>query len=174
MDLRVKKTQKNIREAFLSLRAKKPLEKITVKELCETALINKTTFYLHYQSIYDLSEAIENELIESCFANTCDEDIKHPDKVVFEFYRAFSEQRGLFRILFSSDRIEYLAKKTNSFIKERIFRMYPSLKDDMEFNIRLTAIMYGCFWAYSEYKDRDIADVIHRLSKIAKEIVIIE
>lgn len=174
MDLRVKKTQKSIRDAFLSLRKNKPIEKITVKELCENALINKTTFYLHYQSIYDLSEAIENELIESCFANIRDEDIKHPDKMVLEFYRSFSEQRELFRLLFSNDRIEYPAKKANTFIKERIFSMYPALKEDMEFNIRLTAVMYGCFWAYSEYKDRDVADVMRRLSKIAKDIVIIE
>ena len=37
MDLRVEKTKGSIVNAFLSLRAKKPLEKITVKELCQLA-----------------------------------------------------------------------------------------------------------------------------------------
>ena len=41
MDIRIKKTERAIREAFLALRAQKPLEKITVKELCAAAYINK-------------------------------------------------------------------------------------------------------------------------------------
>ena len=42
--------------AFLELRSKKALEKITVRELCEKAEINKSTFYTHFRDIYDLSE----------------------------------------------------------------------------------------------------------------------
>ena len=52
MDLRVEKTRKSIINAFIALRAKKPLEKITIKELCEKAMINKSTFYSHNADIY--------------------------------------------------------------------------------------------------------------------------
>ena len=44
MDIRVKKTRRTIITAFMELRAHKPLEKFTVKELCEKAEINKSTF----------------------------------------------------------------------------------------------------------------------------------
>ena len=44
MDLRIEKTEKGIRNAFIELRSRKPLEKITIKELCEHAYINKSTF----------------------------------------------------------------------------------------------------------------------------------
>ena len=57
MDLRVTKTQRAIRAAFLELREKKPLEKITVKELCQRAEIHKSTFYDHYADVYALSDA---------------------------------------------------------------------------------------------------------------------
>ena len=63
MDLRIQKTEKAIKNVFLELRARKPLEKITVKELCELALINKSTFYSHYEDIYALSEAMEQETV---------------------------------------------------------------------------------------------------------------
>ena len=43
MDLRTEKTERSILNAFIGLRAQKPLEKITVKELCEKAWINKST-----------------------------------------------------------------------------------------------------------------------------------
>ena len=64
MDLREQKTKKSIRNAFLELRAHKPLERITVKELAELAQISKATFYLHYQDIYDLSTRMQDDVIQ--------------------------------------------------------------------------------------------------------------
>lgn len=55
MDLRVEKTRRSIINGFLELRARKPLEKIRVRELCEKAQINKSTFYDHYRDVYDLA-----------------------------------------------------------------------------------------------------------------------
>ena len=52
MDKRIEKTKKSIKNAFMELRAKKPLEKISVKELCDLAYINKSTFYSHYEDIH--------------------------------------------------------------------------------------------------------------------------
>ena len=52
MDLRIEKTEKAIKNAFMELRSKKPLEKISVRELCALACINKSTFYSHYEDIY--------------------------------------------------------------------------------------------------------------------------
>lgn len=54
MDLRIKKTKRAIRSAFAELIKEKPMEKITVKEIAELAEINKTTFYAHYETVYDL------------------------------------------------------------------------------------------------------------------------
>ena len=74
MDLRIEKTERGIKNAFIELRSRKPLEKITVKELCESARINKSTFYAHYKDIYDLSDAMEEEVVQS-IANS----IQHPE-----------------------------------------------------------------------------------------------
>mgnify|MGYP000329139790 CR=1 FL=1 len=63
------KTKGSIVNAFLSLRAKKPLEKITVKELCQLARINKSTFYTHYPDIFALSYALEGEVVEAILAD---------------------------------------------------------------------------------------------------------
>lgn len=169
MDLRVKKTQKSIRDAFISIRAHKSLDKISVKELCEKAMINKATFYLHYKSIYDLSEALENELIEDCFLSVEDADIMQTDKVVFEFYRSFSANSRLFRILFSDSRIQYAVVKADAFLKERIYSAHPDKKNDLEFNVRLTALTYGCFYAYLNYKDDDLSKIIPMLASFAKK-----
>lgn len=47
-------------EALITLLEKKDLEYITIKEICETAGVNRSTFYLHYESVSDLlQETVE-------------------------------------------------------------------------------------------------------------------
>ena len=43
-------------EAFLSLIEVKDFEYITVKEICSKAGVNRSTFYLHYETVADLLE----------------------------------------------------------------------------------------------------------------------
>ena len=57
-DLRVVKTKRNIEETFLSLLEKSTFEHITVKQILETALISKGTFYAHYLDKHDLAEKL--------------------------------------------------------------------------------------------------------------------
>jgi len=47
----------------MNLLEKKPLNKITVKELCEAAQINRATFYKYYADAYDLMDKIEEEIL---------------------------------------------------------------------------------------------------------------
>ena len=47
-------------KAFLNLLAEKDFEYITVKEICQRAGVNRSTFYLHYETIADLlNESVE-------------------------------------------------------------------------------------------------------------------
>ena len=41
-------------KALLSLLEKKPFEYITIREICEEAKVNRSTFYLHYENTGDL------------------------------------------------------------------------------------------------------------------------
>ena len=48
-------------EAFLALLEKKDFAYITVKEICEAAGVNRSTFYLHYETVNDLlTESVEH------------------------------------------------------------------------------------------------------------------
>lgn len=48
-------------EAFLALLEKKDFAYITVKEICEAAGVNRSTFYLHYETVGDLlTESVEH------------------------------------------------------------------------------------------------------------------
>ena len=64
MDLRQQRTRRSIVNAFLALRSEKPIEKITVSEVCKLAGYNRGTFYLHYRDLYEMLATIEASLLE--------------------------------------------------------------------------------------------------------------
>jgi AcrR family transcriptional regulator len=53
-DPRVKRTQKLLWEALHTLLEERSFEEISVTDICEEAMINRTTFYKHFESKYDL------------------------------------------------------------------------------------------------------------------------
>lgn len=59
-DHRTRVTKMLIRKAFTDLMQQKPIQSISIKELCEKAGINRGTFYTHYKDIYDLLEQTES------------------------------------------------------------------------------------------------------------------
>lgn len=63
-DARTRYTRHIIQDVFLELLKEKPISKITVKEICEKAEINRGTFYKHYADVYDLMEKLELSAIE--------------------------------------------------------------------------------------------------------------
>lgn len=54
-------TDHKIREAFLSLLERKPIDGLSVNEICKAANISRPSFYSHYEDINDLILKIESE-----------------------------------------------------------------------------------------------------------------
>ena len=63
-DLRIKKTKYIIKETFIQMVNELGYQNITVKNLCERALINRNTFYLHYCDKDDLVKTLMTESLE--------------------------------------------------------------------------------------------------------------
>ena len=64
-DARIRYTQRVLKESFLTLLKQKPVNRITVKEVCEMAELNRATFYAHYSDCFALLESIEQELLDA-------------------------------------------------------------------------------------------------------------
>lgn len=64
LDARVRYTKMVIVQNFTKLLREKPINKITVKEICDLAELNRATFYKHYLDVYDLLDKIEFQFLE--------------------------------------------------------------------------------------------------------------
>ena len=108
-DLRYQRTEAAIREAFLMLLAELPLEKVSVKRLCDEAGISRNAFYLHYENTAALYRALmgdfAGEIRAECMASL--DRLAATGSVDMELPRALlavlAEREELLRMLLASD-----------------------------------------------------------------------
>lgn len=63
-DLRIIKTKLRIKDTLLKLIDEKGFTTITINDICQRALISRSTFYYHYDDKFDLIEQIIQELLQ--------------------------------------------------------------------------------------------------------------
>lgn len=98
---RIVVTKKMLKEALLQLLKKKDIDHISVKELCDTAGINRSTFYRHYDSQYALMEEVIDHLVKMVIE--CNETISKDSAQsnasitkVIEYFYTHQEESFLF------------------------------------------------------------------------------
>lgn len=174
-DLRTKRTRASIKTAFLTLRAKKPLEKISVKELAELAQINKATFYLHYRDIYDLSDQIENEVLEeSLSALRIDEPVlDDPAAFVHKLIAACEPHHQTLSTVFSHGREAVLPDKLETGVKAHYYQENPHMAGNLYVDVLLSFMIQGAYRAYVKHENQGgvevlgmVADISHNLARL--------
>lgn len=97
---RSRDTEARVEAVFFALLAKKHISKITVRELCEGAEITRTSFYGHYEDIYDLLRKVENRIaaeILEFFREELQQNHKDLRVAFIQTFRYIERNKAFFR-----------------------------------------------------------------------------
>jgi AcrR family transcriptional regulator len=101
-DRRIKYTKMALKQSLLELMVNRPIEKITVKDICEGADINRGTFYTHYSDPHDLLESIENELFNEILTSIESSlTVGVISQLLAEIFELIKKNGDLCKVLFS-------------------------------------------------------------------------
>jgi len=98
-NLRVRRTQKLLREACIELIEERGFEALTVGKITERAMISRAAFYRNYRDKYDLVEQIFAEAMQVLFENVPQSGTEHPVQVWVRFFEHVAEYERLYRAL---------------------------------------------------------------------------
>lgn len=123
---RTRLTKRLLREGLLELLKEKPVEYITVKELCELAELNRSTFYAYYNDVPALYQEMGSELARALLEHIW--AINQGGGVDTEPMLAYiRDNRELFRLLVYRD--EYL--NANQSVQRQIIEGYFDIAPDL-------------------------------------------
>ncbi|SEK60268.1 TetR/AcrR family transcriptional regulator [Paenibacillus sp. OK003] len=101
-DLRVRRTHKLLYNALLELMENQSFENITVKQICDLAMVHRTTFYTHFNDKYDLLSNALRQIAEEelDFSST----LHSPAESLKEILSAARKNKNVFKQLLSEER----------------------------------------------------------------------
>lgn len=124
-DRRVRYTKKMLEEALVSMIMGQHISSVSVKELCERADINRSTFYAHYKDPYDLLYQIEKEVLNKVRnylqAQNFAADAPLPQQMMTSILVYAKENRDLFMVL--------LGENSDFLFNEDILSLTPVISE---------------------------------------------
>lgn len=161
-------TSRSIMDAFWSLYRDKPIEKITVKAICEKAGCNRSTFYEYYTDTYSVLEDIEEELLDyvrrklteelpASLANSFPE-IRLDTENLTPLSNMYTEKGEYFSILTGEKGDPYFQYKYKQTVKKLLTQMLddPAKKFDLsasivaEFTASALIGAFNCWYPHRE------------------------
>lgn len=166
-----------LKNSLMELMKEKSINKITIKEICEQAELNRSTFYLHYQDQYELLNDIENEIIEKTFEYLKNVDSKLDTIESLETFLDYIKTNDVaFQILLcqseNSSFQELLVETAAGYVKLNV----PELSDANNEKYIYVFLMQGCLHLLKEWINsgfdiptKEIAELIFKLcNNVAK------
>ena len=118
LDARKRYTQMMLKQSFLKLLQQKPVNRITVKEVCALAQLNRATFYAHYSDCFALKESIENELIAAFAASLRYVDSFDVSALIEAIYDMIEQNQTACRVLILGNTSSTVLKRMIALARE--------------------------------------------------------
>lgn len=172
-DLRVIKTKKAIRDALTQLLAEKDISQITIKDIAETAVINRKTFYNYYRDIYDVIDEIENELIAVFEPMLDDIDFSQDRENTYRIFQHLTDiinsDLEFYSHLIKLDRNTNLIPKLISALKRKLKSTFPGQLSLNEQSLD-TMVEYVISGMIAVYQNWFHSDHTQSLEEIARDV----
>ena len=171
-DARARYTEHALKTAFLKLLREKPVNKITVKEVCESAELNRATFYTHYSDCFALLSSIEQELTDAFGKALKPVSSLDVSALIEAIYMMIDQNEEACRVLIFDGaspsvlgRMIDLAK--DSSIKYWRERLHRATEDDLEMlYVHLSnGLMNVVVGGYDKYRREDVIRFVNEIVK---------
>lgn len=139
-DLRIVRTRKLLSNTLLEMMEEDSIEKISVIDLCAKAMVNRATFYAHFEDKYHLLSYALEELKDDLYAEfTKDNKTSTPNEtlrlVVAMAVEFFSEEKGhVSRILINNRNGKVISTVQDS-IAQSLRYQFSKFKDGYEIKV---------------------------------------
>lgn len=146
MNQRIALTKKLLKSSLIKMLQNQNIYQISIRELCQNAGINRSTFYKYYGSQFDLLSEMEEDLLENIESTLASHEV-YSENVIEQIIVYLEKNIDFVRLLINSNVDPDFPKKL--FSLEPICRSLDALKKEMKEN---EYEYYYCFILHGAYE----------------------
>lgn len=149
LDRRVRKTRALLLKGLIQLMEEKDIKDISVKELSDLVDINRGTFYLHYNDIYDMLEKIEDELFLE-FNDFLDHDLAEggtllsPYSTLLDLFTLLDKHKDLAKVMIGNHGDLAFVNRLKRLVEERLRHLFEISHNASNYEYYYPFIVSGC------------------------------
>ena len=166
-DARVRYTRRVIKESLLRLLEDRPVKRITVKEVCEAAQINRATFYAHFTDCFDVLNQMENDLLADFERSLSFASVVDVVDMIERIYAMIDQNAEVCRVLIFQNKDSSLTAKMIAMAhdktivrwKEQLTRATESDRE-MLFTCLSNGLLNVILTGYSKYEREEVVKFV--------------
>ncbi len=147
------KTRNLIKKTFAELiNEKKQLDKVTVTELVKRAQLTRSTFYTHYDNIYEVAHDYQLQTIELL----CSENLKlHSKQDIINYFdniiQCLKNNEKIYKLLLSADESLLFLEKLQKIASQKIYDALKDVYTDKYLDLNISFLMNGILMEILKY-----------------------
>ena len=173
-DRRVTMTKRLLKDALTEMLRKEDIYHVSIRELCERADVNRTTFYKYYGNQFDLLADMENDLLVF-LSDTIREYETNPVKIIETTCAHMEDHLEFGRLIVNNNVDPLFPQKLFSLeiLRENVLKNYANTPDAAMQEYLFNYVTYGayrlfCVWLNKEQREspEEIAQLLVRLIQL--------
>lgn len=171
-DRRVKMTKRMLKDALTKMLGSEDIYHVSIRELCERADVNRTTFYKHYSNQFDLLADMENDMLVF-LSDTIREYAADPARIIETTCRYMEEHLEFGRLIVNNNVDPLFPQRLFSMdvIREAALLNYGGMENEKLQEYLFNYIIYGAYRIFCLWLNKDQRESPEEISLLLMRLI---
>ena len=165
-DRRVSMTKRLLKDALTDMLRDTDIYHISIRELCEKADVNRTTFYKYYGSQFDLLADMEKDMLDF-LSNAITEHAANPVRIIETSCEYMENHLEFVRLIINNNVDPLFPQKlfSQAVVREAALAKYGDKQDPAELEYLFNFITYGAYRVVCVWLNKDDREAPQQIAR---------
>ncbi len=171
-DRRVSMTRKMLKDALTDMLRETDIYHVSIRELCRRADVNRSTFYKHYGSQFDLLADMEKDLLDF-LARTITEHAANPERIIETACRYLEDHLEFGRLILNNNMDPLFPQKLFSMtaLRELAAENSAEMHDEAMMEYSFNFVTYGAFRILYIWLNKDQRESPEQIARLLMQMI---
>ena len=171
-DRRVTMTKRMLKDALIEMLREKDIYQVSIRELCQRADVNRSTFYKYYGSQFDLLADMEDDLL-GFLSKTITEHASNPERIIETACEYIESHLEFARLIINNNVDPLFPQKlfALSALREETLKKFSGEQNEAMMEYFYNYITYGSYRIFCVWLNKEKRESPEEIARILQQFI---